>query len=212
VDYQIDFADSAGHLNTAGARKITEYLGDYISRRFGIPDRRGEAAYADWERDHRLYTLKKNEELQAQRDLYRYLMLLERDAADAALFVRDTALFRDPIAQELLEALGVEKKALKENTTLLLIRNGGERSAALERLPGAGETVETGAGLLSGGEALSLDGMSLGESPADADLRITVLRGGEVVDTADFSYTFDDDRSVISQYGANHIFPDSAEK
>ena len=212
VNYSIDFADSAGHLNTAGARKVTEFLGDYIAAHYDIPDHRGEAAYQNWERDHALYTEKKNADLREQSDLYRYLMFLERDAADAALFVRDTALLRDPIARELLEALGVEKTALDENTSLLLIRNGGERSAVLERLPEAGETVETGAGLLSGGEVLSLDGMSLGESPADADLRITVLRGGEVVDTADFSYTFDDDRSVISQYGANHIFPDSAEK
>ena len=124
VNYHIDFADSAGHLNTAGARKVTEYLGNYIAGRYGIPDHRGEAAYADWERDHLLYTQKKNEALCAETDLYRYLMLLERDAVDAALFVRDTELFRDPIAAELLGALGVETGQCGPETKLILTLPG----------------------------------------------------------------------------------------
>ena len=201
VDYQIDFADSAGHLNTAGARKITEYLGDYIARRYGIPDRRGEAAYADWERDHRLYTLKKNEELHAQRDLYRYLMLLERDAVDAALFVRDPGLFRDGLAAALLRSLGVDIDRCGEETKLILIRNGGERAAVLDSLPGDGETVNTPAGVLTGGESLLLDGMPLTPGDESADLHACVLRNGEEIDNADFRYVFDANRGMISQYG-----------
>jgi len=201
VDYQIDFADSAGHLNTAGARKVTEYLGDYIAQHYGIPDHRGEAAYADWERDHRLYTQKKNEALHAQKDLYRYLMLLERDAVDAALFVQDPGLFRDGLAAELLKSLGVDPAQCGEAAKLILIRNGGERAAVLESLPRDGETVNTAAGILTGGENPTLDGMPLTPGGEGADLHVCVLRNGEEIDSADFRYVFDENRGMISQYG-----------
>jgi len=203
VDYQIDFADSAGHLNTAGARKITEYLGSYIAEHYGIPDHRGEAAYANWERDHRIYTGKKNEALRAQKDLYRFLMLLERDAVDAALFVHDPALFRDGLVLELLRGLGVDADACGEDAKLILIRNGGERAAVLNTLPKPGETVNTAAGALTGGESLSLDGMALTVGGEDADLHVCVLRGGEAVADADFCYVYDESRSMITQYGAD---------
>ena len=203
VNYHIDFADSAGHLNTAGARKVTEYLGNYIAGRYGIPDHRGEEAYANWARDHQLYTQKKNETLRTEEDLYRYLMLLERDAVDAALFVRDTELFRDPIAAELLAALGVETEQCTAETKLILIRHGGESAAVLDRLPQPGETLETAAGMLGGGEVLTLDGMTLASPAEGDDLCVSVLRGGEQIDCARFRYTFDASRGVVSQYGVS---------
>ncbi len=203
VNYHIDFADSAGHLNTAGARKVTEYLGNYIAGRYGIPDHRGEEAYADWARDHQLYTQKKNETLRTEEDLYRYLMLLERDAVDAALFVRDTELFRDPIAAELLAALGVETEQCGAETKLILIRHGGERTAVLNRLPKPGESLETAAGTLGGGEGLTLDGMPLASPTEEGDLCACILRDGEQIDCARFRYTFDASRGVVSQYGVS---------
>ena len=189
VDYLVDFADSAGHLNTAGARKITKYVGDYITEHYGIPDHRGESAYANWERDYALYTEKKNEELRAQEELYHYLMLLTRDTVDAALFVDDTGLFSDPIAAELLTSLGVEREKLSDDVRLIVLRNGGERSAVLTELPRAGETTETPAGTLVGGEPMTLDGMPL--ESAEGDLGVCVLRGGDVIDKVSFGYVYD---------------------
>jgi len=202
LDYAIDFADSAGHLNTAGARKVTEYIGDYIAERYGIPDRRNDAAYENWARDFAAYTENKSAALREQEDLYRYLMLLERDAVDAALFVGEPALFRDPIASALLKGLGVETAALNDRTALILIRNGGERTALLERLPGPGESVETAAGTLTGGESVTLDGMPL-PGPVAGDLGVCVLRAGEVIDCPVFSFAFDADRGVIVQGGVS---------
>ncbi len=203
VNYRVDFADSAGHLNTAGARKITAYLGDYITEKYAIPDRRGEEAYAFWDRDHAVYTEKKNEDLRAQTDLCRYLMLLERDAADAALYVNDTGLFADADAavRELLKELGVDPESLNGQARLILIRNGGERSAVLERLPAAGETIYTDAGELTGGETLLLDGMEVGK-PEDADLCVYVMRNGQPVDKKAFYYVFDAQKGVIRQLAA----------
>ena len=183
-----------GHMRTVSR---------YIAEHYGIPDHRGEAAYANWERDHRIYTGKKNEALRAQKDLYRLLMLLERDAVDAALFVRDPALFRDGLVLELLRGLGVDADACGEDAKLILIRNGGERAVVLNTLPKQGETVDTAAGALTVGESLSLDGMALTVGGEDADLHVCVLRGGEAVADTDFRYVYDESRSMITQYGAD---------
>ena len=195
ANYHTDFADSAGHLNTAGARKITEYLGDYIVDRYGIPNHRGEAVYKNWDRDHALYTEKKNEELRKQEDLYHYLMLLTRDTVDAALYVDDPGLFEDPIITELLHGLGVETDACTEKAKLILIRNGGERAAVLSAIPGPGEGIETAAGSLTGGEPLVLDGIPIPRM--DGDLSITVSRKGEEIDRAAFNYVYDPARGAI---------------
>lgn len=199
ANYHVDFADSAGHLNSAGARKITEYIGDYIVEHYDVPDHRGEEAYSNWERDFALYTEKKNEELCAQEDLYHYLMLLTRDNVDAAFFVKDPTLFDDPIAAELLRGLGVEADQLTPDTKLILIRNGGERAAVLTVLPAAGKTIETAVGTLTGGETLSLDGMPL-KADSDADLCVTVLREGEQIDHVAFQYVFDRERGIIDLF------------
>lgn len=202
VNYHTDFADSAGHLNTAGARKITRYIGDYIVEHYGISDHRGEAAYENWDRDFALYTEKKNEELRGQEDLYHYLMLLTRDTVDAVLFVNDPYLFSDPIVRELLSGLDVDSAVLTDDAKAILIRDGGERSAVLKALPKAGELAETAAGVLSGGETMTLDGMPL-LPPDSADLCITVMRDGEEIDRVDFSYVYDPDRGMIDQQAAN---------
>ena len=195
ANYHTDFADSAGHLNTAGARKITEYLGDYIVDRYGIPNHRGEAVYKNWDRDHALYTENKNEELRKQEDLYHYLMLLTRDTVDAALYVDDPGLFEDPIITELLQGLGVETDACTEKAKLILIRNGGERAAVLSAIPGPGEGIETAAGSLTGGEPLVLNGIPIPRM--DGDLSITVSRKGEEIDRAAFNYVYDPARGAI---------------
>ena len=200
VDYTVDFADSAGHLNAAGARKVTEYLGRYIKEHYDIPDHRGEAAYDNWERDHAVYTGQKNQTLREQEDLYRYLMLLERDAVDAALFVEEPALFRDPVAAALLRGLGVDTGSLTADTALILIRDGGARAAVLDALPAAGETLETAAGTLTGGECLTLDGMEI-PSPGACALGVCVLRDGTEIDRAAFTCAFDGERGVIVQGG-----------
>ena len=209
VNYGIDFADSAGHLNTAGARKVTAFLGDYIAEHYGIPDHRGETAYADWERDHLLYAEKKNADLRAQEELYHYLMLLERDAVDAALYTNDTGLFRDPTVLELLGALGVETDRCGTDTRLILLRNGGERAAVLDRLPENGETMDTPAGTLTGGESLTLDGMALSANGEDSSLRVCVLRNGEQIDCVDFRFVPDEAQNCIRLYGTSRASSDT---
>lgn len=181
VNWHVDFADSAGHLNSAGARKITDYLGDYIAERCGIPDRRGKAAFDNWVRDHAIYVQKKDEALNACEDLRQYLMLLTRDSTDILMRVQDPALYRDPTVSELLSGLGFEETP--KYAGLLLIRNGGESAELLTQLP---ENLGAFADRLKeGGTAL----------------RVLVLRDGREIDCADFAYLFDETRGELIQTG-----------
>lgn len=49
IDWDRDTYDNGDHLNYYGAAKITRWLGDFLSD--ALPDHRGEAAYAAWDRD-----------------------------------------------------------------------------------------------------------------------------------------------------------------
>ena len=42
VDPAIDFSDADGHLNTAGAVRVTRALGSWLSDRYDLPDHRGQ--------------------------------------------------------------------------------------------------------------------------------------------------------------------------
>lgn len=55
LDYANDFMDNT-HVNSYGAAKITKYISDYLVENYQLPDHRGEAAYANWEKDYADYT------------------------------------------------------------------------------------------------------------------------------------------------------------
>ena len=47
IDYETDTYDGGLHMNRSGADKLSEYLGNMLSKQYGIPDRRGEGEYQD---------------------------------------------------------------------------------------------------------------------------------------------------------------------
>ncbi len=55
ADYATDCFDAHEHLNPSGARKVSDYLGRYISEHYDIADHWGEEKYAAWETDAQTY-------------------------------------------------------------------------------------------------------------------------------------------------------------
>ena len=53
LDFSYDFAD-LGHLNHFGNRKFTEYLGDYLTENYDLPDRRNDESgvYDSWDENY----------------------------------------------------------------------------------------------------------------------------------------------------------------
>ena len=79
ADYATDCFDAHEHLNPSGARKVSDYLGRYITEHYDVADRRGEAAYAAWADDAAAYREKKRTDFERQSDLVCALMLLHDD-------------------------------------------------------------------------------------------------------------------------------------
>ncbi len=79
ADYATDCFDAHEHLNPSGARKVSDYLGRYISEHYDIADHRGEEKYAVWETDAQTYREKKLADMGAQADIECVLMLLHDD-------------------------------------------------------------------------------------------------------------------------------------
>ena len=48
IDFSTDFYN-INHVNSLGARKYTDFLGNYLSQNYNLPDHRGDAAYSEWQ-------------------------------------------------------------------------------------------------------------------------------------------------------------------
>lgn len=77
-----------GHMNSSGARKWTNYLGEYISSNYDISDKRNDAAYQSWNEDYQAYREYKVQELNSVDDLNALLMLLYDKEWSACISVR----------------------------------------------------------------------------------------------------------------------------
>lgn len=108
VDYTTDCYDISSHLNPSGARKVTEYLGDYIMSHYEIPDRREDADYVRWQEDYAKYTKLKYDNLQAQTSLDDYLMLLRDEDLNAYIYITaQSGYLQDPMISKLLNNVRV---------------------------------------------------------------------------------------------------------
>ncbi|MCM1192201.1 MAG: hypothetical protein NC123_03500 [Butyrivibrio sp.] len=71
-----DWADPE-HLNARGAAKLTEYLGDYITARYELPDRRNDGRYYQWDKAlERYHQIEMLDQLAHITDLGEYISLL----------------------------------------------------------------------------------------------------------------------------------------
>lgn len=55
LDLKTDYYDT-GHVNVHGSVKTTDYLARYLIEHYGFADKRGDAAYADWDAAYEKYS------------------------------------------------------------------------------------------------------------------------------------------------------------
>lgn len=117
VNLQTDYYDESYHLNPSGARKLTEYIGNYIQKEYQIPDRREDSQYQHWHEDYREYTDFKWETLQnAKGDVGTYLSLLNDDHLSFCLYLAGDSDFDD-------EDIGVLLDNIYEGTSVKIGKN-----------------------------------------------------------------------------------------
>jgi hypothetical protein len=80
INYATDCMDESHHLNTSGAKKVTDYLGKYLVENYDIEDKRNDEEYDYWNTDYEEYKQMKIEWLDSQTDEWSYLVILnDRD-------------------------------------------------------------------------------------------------------------------------------------
>ena len=107
VDYGTDCYDPASHLNPSGAWKVTDFIGQHLSAIYGLPDHRGDAAYASWDSDYAAYCERKLESLRQESEPRAFLMLLSDPAFSTILLLPEgSAAYADSSAMQLLQNAG----------------------------------------------------------------------------------------------------------
>ncbi len=131
VDFQTDCYDSESHLNPSGARKVTQYIGEYIQKNYDITNHQNDEAYANWHEDYKNYTRMKIENIEKQIYLQPSLMLLQDDKLSYNICIRKGSdVLNNGTNIALLKNIGVDCSQinLETNTTILIDNIHGEVS------------------------------------------------------------------------------------
>lgn len=131
VNYNTDFqenSNSNGHLNVSGARKVTNYLGQYIVDNYDIPDQRANALYSEWEHDYAEYAQFKANKLKTQKSLESYLVLSNDKRYDVLFVINNQEIFQNEFYAGLFENLGVSTEKITGQTELITV-SGTEKTA-----------------------------------------------------------------------------------
>ena len=211
IDLDTDCYDDTSHLNPSGARKVTAYLGDYITRNYPVMDQRHNLTYSSWYDDYREYVELKNENLKSQEKLKSYLMLLSGEKADIVIDVRNKDLYKNEWMMDLLVNIGAAREEITENTDFIIKMNGHDKAVVIDGVrnddPGVTNAIETEIGTVQlnqdwtgtehegeeGYYSVSVNGKEYltGNSKDQFGLNISVSRDDMRVDTARFAYVVD---------------------
>lgn len=200
IDYHTDLYDES-HLNPSGARKITDYLGEYISAHYPVVDQRNNSDYDFWNQDYQEYINLKNKNLRSEKKITNYLMLLSGEKADIVLDVQNKKIYKNKWIMELLKNIGVEEKDITEETDFIIKLNDSDKAVIINDFRDNNKTLDTAIGTVQllyddqNGEGcykLYLNGVEyLNGNKNNTGLNIIVRRGKTVADQVRFIYTVD---------------------
>lgn len=107
ADYSTDCYDPGSHLNPSGAWKVTDFIGQHISETYHLPDHRGDAAYAAWDRGHHRHLARKLESIRSETEPYSFMMLLADPSFSAVILLpKHSAVYTDELAMRLVQNAG----------------------------------------------------------------------------------------------------------
>lgn len=92
VNYNTDCHDVNSHLNVCGGRKVTSFLGNYITKNYKITDHREDIAYIDWNNNYDNYKAYKISELKELQNLDSYLMMLSDKNLNACIYIDESVI------------------------------------------------------------------------------------------------------------------------
>lgn len=219
INYETDLYDAGSHLNPSGARKVTDYLGEYLISNYDLSNQKNNEDYSFWYEDYEEYNEMKNRYIVRCSSIVEYLMLLAGDNVDIIMDIRNKDIFNNAWIVELLGNIGINTNELTEDTDFIIIRNSGEDAVVINNLREEGEAIVTELGKVQilydidgsyndgeyGYYRLYIDGNEcmVGNMADDTSLQISVARGDEVVDTVKFVYTVDSETTIVNTSATN---------
>lgn len=110
INYLTDAADY-GHLNHRGNQKFSRYIGQYLSDRFELTDRRGDTKYASWDRQADfIRQMIFNQELVETVDVYSLLNKIKNDKYWTFVSLDGTYNTSDIIISDYLDVMGIKER------------------------------------------------------------------------------------------------------
>ena len=183
VDYAVDCYDEQPHLNASGTQKVTAYLGSYIREHYDIPDRRGEAGYAHWDRMHHAFVNEKTDRLRKLTELNNVLVFLNDRDYDIRMAVgADAPLFYDALGGLLMHNLARENVLVGEEYekwSNAMYPLAGFDEAMWECLPYYLHRKDGAAWEQTGDEAERMRKEVFGDDPAQVLIEVIDRRTGE---------------------------------
>ncbi|MCH5257133.1 MAG: hypothetical protein J1D87_07550 [Lachnospiraceae bacterium] len=203
VNYQIDYSDSASHMNIAGQKKVSEYLGEYICENYEIEDRRDSAIADRWNAWYKEYKEYEAGFINSQNDLDTYLMLLYDSSNDIIIDLKENALTSNNVYKDLLSGVGSGTDKINDTTDFIIVHAG--KTIALDNFRENGVTKETEIGTVSlrygdSEYSIYIDGdeyytESINDS---ASIRIKATKNDNLLDDVRFKYTVDPENTSVS--------------
>ncbi len=205
IHYGADCSDD-NHMNLAGTRKVTDYLGQYIMEHYDIADQRGNEAFADWDLDYEAYKESVNADRANYESLDYYMLYLHHNDYLIFMEMNNHAILNDDYYCGLFESLGVNPDKITEDTDFLVIQDAGKKVDYFEKFRESENDVTSDLGTIqifaseSGTYGAYLNGEELfavtPEQSQNPEIRIVVVDKStkEVTDQSCFSKRTDADR------------------
>lgn len=115
-----DFSENNSHLNSSGARKVTDELGKFLTETFELEDKRNDPAYDNWDQDYEEYYDFLVSNIKNYDDYKTTLLLLNNSNFKAELAV--TGKYdADKVEEKLIKQLGGNIKLID---TEVIMANG----------------------------------------------------------------------------------------
>lgn len=194
VDYCIDYADPTSHMNIAGQKKVSAFLGNYILEKYNVPDRRQDTISAQWNNCYQAYKDYEEEFLRGQTDLASYLMLLYQSNNTVIVDIRNKSLINNEVYYKLLSGLdGEYSNDISKSTDFIIVENG--EAVVLDDFRNNGATIDTKIGEISFssvndrfGLYVNGDEYYVSDTNEEVSLRIQVKDGDSLIDNIGFTY------------------------
>lgn len=106
IDMNTDMYNS-GHVNASGMKKLTDYMGKYLTSHYDMVDHRQDPIYNKWVQDFNTFVYNKRDTLVNRPDLYSYLMLLHDNTYRCYIYIKEgSPIYEDEKAINLLQNIG----------------------------------------------------------------------------------------------------------